>query len=329
MTTPDNGAIPADPNDPAWAEARRTFIGASDAPAVLGLSPWRTPLDVWAEKVGLTTGNPPTLATRLGHELEDLIARIWHEQHPDADVRHAQVTVRHPDLPWLAASTDREVGLDGLLECKLVGGRQTDRWDDGVPHYVAVQAQIQLCVTGRRWVDVCSLHAGHGWDHRIARIERDDQALAAMLPRLDRFWTDHVVTGIRPELDGDPDQIRRTMTDIWPADPDAKPVILRDADMALIDDLKRSKALLRDLERNVKAAENELIAVLGTATDAWAPNADDKPAATYRPATRIGHDLKRITAGDVDGFTADELDAARRVLAAVATTSTYRTLRLR
>ena len=156
MTTHDVAPIPADPGDPAWAEARRSFIGASDAPAVLGLSPWRTPLDVWAEKVGLLDGSPPTLATRLGHELEDMIARLWVEQHPDADVRNARQTVRHPDLPWLAASTDREVDDDGLLECKLVGGRQTGNWSDGVPLYVQCQAQVQMAVTGRRWVDVCS-----------------------------------------------------------------------------------------------------------------------------------------------------------------------------
>lgn len=324
MTT---AAIPANPGSPEWAAARRTFIGASDAPAVLGLSPWRTALDVWAEKVGLIDGSPPTLATELGHELEDLIARKWSEANPDADVRHAQLTVRHPDLPWLAASTDREVGTTGLLECKLVGGRQADKWVDGVPLYVQAQAQIQLVVTGREWVDVCSLHAGNGWEHRIQRIERDDRAILAMLPRLDAFWHDHVVTGVAPELDGDPWQVRDALNAIYPGSSDAVPVRLSHGVITQVGILKRAKALLKDLEADVKRAENELCAALGDGTEGFVDD-NAKPVVTWRPQTRTGHDLKRLAAGDVDGFTADEIAIAQRVLAAVQTTTTHRVLRL-
>ncbi len=327
MTTHDVAPIPADPGDPAWAEARRTFIGASDAPAVLGLSPWRTPLDVWAEKVGLLDGSPPTLATRLGHELEDMIARLWVEQHPDADVRNARQTVRHPDLPWLAASTDREVDDDGLLECKLVGGRQTANWADGVPLYVQCQAQVQMAVTGRRWVDVCSLHAGNGWQHRIERVDRDDDTIERIVDQLDRFWHTHVVTGIAPDLSGDPWQIRRTLDAIYPGQADGEPVRLSHDLVGQVADLKRAKALLRDLERDVKAAENAVVAALGDATDGFADD-NAKPVVTYRPQSRTGHDIKAVLAGTVDGFTADEIDAAQRVLRAVETTTTYRVLRL-
>ena len=34
-----------------WLSARRTGIGGSDIAAILGLSPWRTPLDVYRDKV--------------------------------------------------------------------------------------------------------------------------------------------------------------------------------------------------------------------------------------------------------------------------------------
>ncbi|GIV50738.1 MAG: hypothetical protein KatS3mg038_1259 [Candidatus Kapaibacterium sp.] len=47
---------------------RRSFLGASDAPAVLGLSPWRTAWEVWAEKTGRIdswTGNAATSAGQL------------------------------------------------------------------------------------------------------------------------------------------------------------------------------------------------------------------------------------------------------------------------
>lgn len=322
MTT----TIPYAPGDPAWLEQRRTFLGASDVPAVLGLSPYRTPLDVWAEKVGLIVpGVGGSLATELGHELEDLIARKWSEQHPTADVQHALVTVRHPDLPWLAASTDREVDGDGLLECKLVGGRQTARWDAGVPADVRAQCVAQMAVTGRRWVDVCSLHAGNGWEHRIERVQRDDGEIAGLVARLDRWWHDHVVTGVRPELTGDPTQVRRALGAAYPGDGSA--ISLPGVVLEQVADLKRAKALLRDLERDVKRAENELVGVLGDAEEAFG-DPDAKPVVTYRRQQRTSHDLDAIRSGIVPGCTPDEVAAARRVLAAVASTTSYRVLRL-
>lgn len=40
-------------NSPEWLEFRKTGIGGSDAAAILGLSPFKTNVEVWEEKVGL------------------------------------------------------------------------------------------------------------------------------------------------------------------------------------------------------------------------------------------------------------------------------------
>lgn len=320
--------IPYRPDDPAWVEARRTFLGASDVPAVLGLSPYKTPLDVWAEKTGLLDlGNVGGLATRLGHELEDLIARLWEEQNPDAEVRHAAQTIRSAERPWLAASTDREVGSDGLLECKLVGANTTASWDDGPPAYVTAQCLAQLAVTKRDWVDVCSLHAGRRWEHRVSRVERDDDRIAEMIDRLDRFWFDHVVTGVRPPLEGDPQQIRRTLLELHPGD-DATPIVLDPIVAGDIETLKQAKSLAADLKRKVEFLENSLIALIGDATDAFI-DPDEKPVYTYRVSRRTKYDLDSIRSGLVPGFTPEEIGTARRVLDAVSSVSRFRTLRLK
>ena len=36
-----------------WLELRRQSLGGSDISAALGLNRWRSPMEVWAEKVGL------------------------------------------------------------------------------------------------------------------------------------------------------------------------------------------------------------------------------------------------------------------------------------
>ena len=35
-----------------WLQERRRGIGGSEAAAILGLSPWATPLDVYLDKIG-------------------------------------------------------------------------------------------------------------------------------------------------------------------------------------------------------------------------------------------------------------------------------------
>ena len=39
---------------PEWLRERRHGIGASDAAALYGESPWQSPMSLWAEKRGLT-----------------------------------------------------------------------------------------------------------------------------------------------------------------------------------------------------------------------------------------------------------------------------------
>ena len=40
-----------------WLQARRRGIGGSDAPALMGASPWATPLSVYADKMGFLPEN--------------------------------------------------------------------------------------------------------------------------------------------------------------------------------------------------------------------------------------------------------------------------------
>jgi len=38
---------------PQWHEMRKSMIGASDAPVIMGVSPWKTQHQLWLEKLGL------------------------------------------------------------------------------------------------------------------------------------------------------------------------------------------------------------------------------------------------------------------------------------
>ena len=43
-----------------WLKERTKGIGGSDVSTILGLNPYKTPLQLWEEKTGKSSGSPPT-----------------------------------------------------------------------------------------------------------------------------------------------------------------------------------------------------------------------------------------------------------------------------
>ena len=63
-----------------WLELRRQGIGGSDAAAIVGLDRYRSPFDVYADKLGLKKEQPDNEAMRQGRDLEEYVASRFCEQ---------------------------------------------------------------------------------------------------------------------------------------------------------------------------------------------------------------------------------------------------------
>lgn len=93
-------ALPA-----TFHEDRLTGIGGSEAAAVLGLSEWATPLDVYLRKKGLAPPSVDTPATLWGRLLEPVVRQHYAERtgyvvtQPTAMLRHPKYgfVIAHPD----------------------------------------------------------------------------------------------------------------------------------------------------------------------------------------------------------------------------------------
>ena len=75
--------------------ARRAGLGGSDIGAILGLSPYLTPVDVWAEKTGRATAQDETLQMRFGTYAEEFVAREYTAKTGHAVQRFTSM-LRHP-----------------------------------------------------------------------------------------------------------------------------------------------------------------------------------------------------------------------------------------
>lgn len=173
----------------AWLEARRSGIGSSDAPGVLGISPFASPLSVYADKIGAAFDKETSEAMRWGTKLEPLIVEEFGQETGRKVVRTNQL-IRSTERPWQLATLDAEqekLGRDGpgVLEIKATGFRAGD-WTEGVPAHVFAQVQHQLDVTGYRWGSVAVLMFGCRmlW----ADVARDDTFIEKMRAAEADFW---------------------------------------------------------------------------------------------------------------------------------------------
>lgn len=189
----------------AWLEVRRHGIGGSDVAAMMGLSPYRTPYETWAEKSGLI--EPPDISDKpsvmWGNILEPVIGEHYKSLHPDRTVKRLNAVCRSKERPWAQASLDYEVKDPdlgwGILEIKTAGARSADQWDEGVPLYYLTQVTHYMSVTGRPFADVAVLIGGN--DYREYRVMRDEDDIRAVDEAVDAFWK-RVENGDAPDVGG-------------------------------------------------------------------------------------------------------------------------------
>lgn len=183
---------------------RLTGIGGSEIAAVLGLSPWARPIDVWRAKVmGMEVEE--TLPMKRGRILEPAICS-WYAEDYGAKLRECG-SMRHPSSKVLLATPDRIAtmpnGEERVLEAKSANFRMLDRWGqdgtDEVPEYYLVQVAAELGCASLPSGDLAVLIAGD--DFRVYHLHRDLELESMLLECSERFWKDYVLTKREPPPD--------------------------------------------------------------------------------------------------------------------------------
>jgi putative phage-type endonuclease len=191
---------------PEQREARRRYIGSSDVPAILGMSPWATAADVWLAKTN-DLPDKPNASMRMGTLLERPLLDYAAE---DLGVPLARdlMLVETGEKPLFAANLDAAVLAPAgdpveLVEAKtsgIIGGNVDEAWgEDGtdeVPDHVLLQVQEQMHVARVEVTHVYALLARVGVRHYI--VPRDEAIIDAIRQRGREFWDRYVVTRTPP-----------------------------------------------------------------------------------------------------------------------------------
>lgn len=218
----------------ASAVDRRRYLGGSDAAALLGVSEWRTPYQVYCQKTGTSLPkdleiDPARLRMfRRGKLMEPVVIRMLQNEMPIKIVRKSSERTpnRYVDneYPFLAAEIDFEwevtpsivkhfadngVEVDESLLGKVQNGEVKtahpfvamkkfgEEGTDEIPIEYAAQAMHGLMVTDRQ---LCMFPVLVGSDNlTIYWVKRDEDLIKEMRRRDVSFWQHNVENLIPPD----------------------------------------------------------------------------------------------------------------------------------
>jgi len=176
----ERALAPVAHGSPAWHEHRRAGIGGSDAPIILGESPWTTRDQLRALKRGRATPRPETRRSEalmgIGQLLE---AAILARYAPDALPGDAIGQIADLEQPYLRAHIDGIVPSDGAIVEVKTSGRP---WQGGaMPDHYLAQVQHYMTVTGAALCHLIHWHTPHDrvalYAHLVAETLTPEQAL--------------------------------------------------------------------------------------------------------------------------------------------------------
>lgn len=197
----------------AFLERRRSGIGGSDIAAIIGISPWKTPRDIYLAKKGLAEDEPETEAMYWGTRLEDVVAKEYAKR-TGRKIERCGIQFQHPEFPFLVGNLDRVVYDEAgrrpvvkgrlvtsrILECKTASQYAAGEWGEAgtqdIPEHYKCQVQWYLGIT---WASVCDVAVLIGnRDFRIYGIPRNDKVIAYLFQEGVKFWRDYIETDTMP-----------------------------------------------------------------------------------------------------------------------------------
>jgi putative phage-type endonuclease len=186
-----------------WLAERKKGVACSELAAILGVSPWQSEMDVWANKRNLVPDVPDNIIFKTGRELEPLVAREYAEMEK-VELIEGEL-IRHASAPLLGTPDRLVKGMSRGLEIKTVQSPYSaDKWGepgtDQVPLFYATQVAGYMAITGFKEWDIAALFVGS--EIRVYRVQRDLELEAEILRRVSDWWTRYIINEAEPAIDG-------------------------------------------------------------------------------------------------------------------------------
>jgi putative phage-type endonuclease len=187
---------------------RRDGIGGSDAAAALGLSKYKSPFQLYLEKIGEIDEpeqEKPVLAR--GKRFEPVLRQMYTEQ-TGREVNQFFKPIQSAVIPFMFVTPDGIADEDRYLEIKTA--RHRSEWGepgtDEIPQEYLIQVQHGLFVTGLQVADVFVAFSLD--DIELYEVRADKELQDLIIEGEREFWN-HVKTLNPPEITNYEDVIAR------------------------------------------------------------------------------------------------------------------------
>jgi len=239
-----------------WLRARQSGIGGSDVAGILGLSRYKTPLDVYMDKISQTPIE--TIVTprmKAGLMLESVIADWFAEESGKKVIMDNKIR-KHREYPFLIANLDRVILAQngegtGVLECKTTNSYYAKSWDTEIPMEYYCQLQHYLLVTGYTWGEIAVLI--DGYDFRRYYFTRDEEFIEVLKTRLIDFWNNNVIKRVPPSPINEADVLN-----MFPKEMPGKILTATEELVKVYAELKNTKNIVKAHEDTIKRLEESL-----------------------------------------------------------------------
>lgn len=181
-------------------------IGGSDVSVILGVNPWKTPLQLWEEKCGFIEPDDSANAHQkeMGRMMEPIIAHFYGVVTGNTVIEDTNF-YQHADYSFAIADIDYRFlqpdGLHGILDCKHTSYRKMGAWaDKAIPYMYELQLRHYMGVLDMDFSDACALWGNNPLtDMATPRISRD-RAKEQMIFEAEARFVECVNTKTPPDM---------------------------------------------------------------------------------------------------------------------------------
>lgn len=180
---------------PEWLEMRKRYIGASDAPVIMDVSPYKTKHELWEEKLGLSLGKAASSSMIYGQKMEEEARRAYEKY---TGILVSPTVVFHKENNFMMASLDGlSIDRDMVVEIKNVCEKDHETARKGnVPEKYFPQTQhILECLN----IETLHYFSYKNGDFALVEVQKDDKYISTMVKLETKFW-DNVSNFVEPEL---------------------------------------------------------------------------------------------------------------------------------
>lgn len=171
-------------NSQEWLEFRRSKIGASDAPIIMGVSPYKSPKQLLNEKRSGVSSTVMRAGIQAGKDLEPYALSLLNA---DKGLKMEPIVCQSDEYEFMIASYDG-YDLEANVACEIKVPNLADHQlavNGKVPEKYYPQLQHQMLVSNLKSIIYCSYR---DLEIAIVIVERDEAYLKSLIAKEKEFY---------------------------------------------------------------------------------------------------------------------------------------------